>query len=98
MEELKLIDTFGIIVTSRGKKVDFISRYFAPLCGVCEDPVTGSSHCTLVPYWSKILGKKNLVAQQLSRRGGILKCENLGNKVKISGRARLFFKGEIYLD
>ena len=77
MEELKLIDTFGIIVTSRGKEVDFVSRYFAPSCGVCEDPVTGSAHCTLVPYWSKILGKKKLVAKQLSQRGGILKCEDI---------------------
>jgi len=97
MEELKLIDTFGIIVTSRGKQVDFVSRYFAPLCGVSEDPVTGSAHCTLVPYWSKILGKRKLVAQQLSQRGGILKCEDAINKVKISGRAKMFFKGEIYL-
>ena len=97
MEELKLIDTFGIIVTSKGKEVDFVSRYFAPLCGVNEDPVTGSAHCTLVPYWSKILGKKKLVAQQLSQRGGILKCEDAINKVKISGKAKMFFKGEIYL-
>jgi len=98
MEELKLIDTFGIIVTSRSKEVDFVSRYFAPLCGVCEDPVTGSAHCTLIPYWSNIFGKKKLIAQQLSKRGGILKCEDLGDKVKISGKAKLFFKGEIYLD
>ena len=97
MEELKLIDTFGIIVTSRGKEFDFVSRYFAPLCGVSEDPVTGSAHCTLVPYWSKIMGKKKLNAQQLSQRGGILKCEDLRDKVKISGKAKLFFKGEIYL-
>lgn len=98
MEELKLIDTFGIIVTSVGKEVDFVSRYFAPLCGICEDPVTGSAHCTLVPYWSKILGKKKLLAQQLSQRGGKLKCEDALDKVKISGKAKLFFKGEIYLD
>jgi len=98
MEELKLIDTFGIIVTSRGKEFDFVSRYFAPLCGVSEDPVTGSAHCTLVPYWSKIMGKKKLNAQQLSQRGGILKCEDLGDTVKISGKAKLFFMGEIYLD
>ena len=97
MEELKLIDTFGIIVTSKGKEVDFVSRYFAPSCGVSEDPVTGSAHCTLVPYWSRILGKKKLIAQQLSQRGGILKCEDALDKVKISGRAKVFFKGEIYL-
>ena len=98
IEELKLIDTVGIIVTARGKEVDFVSRYFAPSCGVLEDPVTGSAPCTLVPYWSKILGKKKLVAQQLSQRGGILKCEDLGVKVKIYGKVKLFFKGEIYLD
>ncbi len=98
MEELKLIDAFGIIVTSKGNDADFVSRYFAPSCGVFEDPVTGSAHCTLVPYWSKILGKKKLVAQQLSQRGGILKCEDTLEKIKISGRAKLFFKGEIYLD
>lgn len=98
MEELKLIDTFGIIVTSRGKEVDFVSRYFAPLCGVSEDPVTGSAHCTLVPYWSKVLGKKKLIAKQLSKRGGMLKCEDMGHTIKIAGKAKLFFKGEIYID
>lgn len=98
MEKLKLIDTFGIIVTARGKSFDFVSRYFAPLCGISEDPVTGSAHCTLIPYWSKILGKKKLIARQLSQRGGILKCENLGDKVKISGKATLFFKGEIKIN
>lgn len=97
MEKLKLIDTFGIIVTAKGERVDFVSRYFAPLCEVSEDPVTGSAHCTLIPYWSKILGKKKMIAQQLSRRGGILKCEHLGDKVKISGKATLFFKGEIII-
>lgn len=98
MEKLKLIDAFGIIVTAKGEKVDFVSRYFAPLCGVSEDPVTGSAHCTLIPYWSNILGKKKMIAQQLSHRGGILKCEDLGNKVNISGKASLFFKGEIIIN
>lgn len=98
MEELKAVDAFGIIVTAKGKEVDFVSRYFAPLCGVSEDPVTGSAHCTLIPYWSKVLGKKRLVAHQLSKRGGILNCEYDLDKVKISGTAKLFFKGEIYLD
>lgn len=95
MEELKIIDTFGIIVTAKGKTSDFVSRYFAPSCGIPEDPVTGSAHCTLVPYWSKTLGKKNLVAYQLSQRGGILKCTYNENKIKISGKAKLYFKGEI---
>lgn len=85
-------------MNARGNDTDFVSRYFAPSCGVSEDPVTGSAHCTLVQYWSKILGKKKLVAHQLSQRGGILKCEDLGDKVKISGKACLFLKGEIYLN
>lgn len=97
MEELKLVDAFGIIVTAKGESSDFVSRYFAPSCGVPEDPVTGSAHCTLIPYWSKILGKNKMIAHQLSKRGGVLQCEHVGDKVKISGKAKLFFKGEIYL-
>lgn len=98
MEELKLVDAFGIIVTAKGESSDFVSRYFAPSCGVSEDPVTGSAHCTLIPYWSKILGKNKMIAHQLSKRGGVLGCEHVGDKVKISGKAKLFFKGEIYLE
>lgn len=98
MEELKLVDAFGIIVTAKGESSDFVSRYFAPSCGVPEDPVTGSAHCTLIPYWSKVLGKKKMIAHQLSQRGGRLECEHVGDKVKISGKAKLFFKGEIYLE
>ncbi len=97
MEILKQLDAFGIIVTAKGKTSDFVSRYFAPGCGVPEDPVTGSAHCTLVPYWSKVLGKKVLTANQVSRRGGLLECEDMGEKIKISGTAVLFLKGEIYL-
>ncbi|EKQ56976.1 MULTISPECIES: PhzF family phenazine biosynthesis protein [unclassified Clostridium] len=97
LEELKLIDAFGIIVTAKGESSDFVSRYFAPSCGIPEDPVTGSAHCTLVPYWSKVLGKNKMIAHQLSTRGGVLNCENAGDKVKISGKARLFFKGDIYI-
>ncbi|OPJ59489.1 PhzF family phenazine biosynthesis protein [Clostridium chromiireducens] len=98
MEGLKLIDAFGIIVTAKGESSDFVSRYFAPLCGVPEDPVTGSAHCTLVPYWSKVLEQNKMIAHQLSRRGGLLVCEYTGEKVKISGKAKLFFKGEIFID
>lgn len=98
MEKLKLVDAFGIIVTAKGESSDFVSRYFAPSCGVLEDPVTGSAHCTLIPYWSKILGKNKMIAHQLSKRGGVLQCEHVGDKVKISGKAKLFFKGEIYLE
>jgi PhzF family phenazine biosynthesis protein len=98
MEILKLLNAFGIIVTAKGENSDFVSRYFAPSCGVPEDPVTGSAHCTLIPYWSKILGKREMTALQLSKRGGVLKCEYDKDRVRISGRARLFFRGEIYLN
>jgi PhzF family phenazine biosynthesis protein len=97
IEILKKLDAFGIIVTAKGKDVDFVSRYFAPAAGIPEDPVTGSAHCTLVPYWSKVLGKKELTAHQISKRGGKLLCEDRGEKIKISGTAVLFLKGEIYI-
>lgn len=95
MEELKKLDSFGIIVTAKGKENDFVSRYFAPKAGVNEDPVTGSAHCTLIPYWSKILKKSKLVAYQISKRGGTLYCEDLGEKVKISGEAVAYLEGYI---
>lgn len=95
MEELIKLDAFGIIVTAKGQTVDFVSRYFAPGNGIMEDPVTGSSHCTLVPYWSKVLGKKELVAYQLSPRGGELFCTDLGTNIKISGRAVAYLEGSI---
>ncbi|MBN1634306.1 MAG: PhzF family phenazine biosynthesis protein [Ignavibacteria bacterium] len=88
----------GIIVTAKGDKVDFVSRFFAPQSGVNEDPVTGSAHTSLTPYWSKILGKKELTAVQLSERKGFLKCRLSGSRVEISGHARLYMTGEIYLD
>ena len=87
----------GIIVTAKGNSVDFVSRFFAPQVGVNEDPVTGSAHTTLIPYWSKQLGKIELVAQQLSKRGGYLKCKNLDGKVLISGQGKLYLKGEIFV-
>lgn len=95
MEELKKLDSFGVIVTAKGKETDFVSRYFAPKAGVNEDPVTGSAHCTLIPYWSKILKKSKLVAYQISKRGGTLYCEDLGEKVKISGEAVAYLEGYI---
>jgi len=88
----------GIIVTSEGKDVDFVSRFFAPAFGIPEDPVTGSSHTTLTPYWSNRLGKKKLTAKQVSARGGDLKCELSGDRVLISGQAVLYMKGEILLN
>lgn len=87
----------GIIVSAKGDNVDFVSRFFAPQVGVNEDPVTGSAHTTLIPYWSKELGKNELVAQQLSKRKGFLRCKNLNGKVVISGQGRLYLKGEIYV-
>jgi len=92
---LDQVDTRGVIVTAQGDEVDFVSRFFAPLCGIPEDPVTGSAHTSLTPYWSKVLGKDNLTAKQLSKRGGDLICENRGNRVRISGKAVAYLHGEI---
>lgn len=94
---LKTQDCDGFIITSKGKNFDFISRFFAPHCAVSEDPVTGSAHCNLIPYWSKKLNKKNLTAYQASSRGGTLYCEDLENRVLIRGKAVLYLKGEIYI-
>jgi len=93
--KLKDVDSLGVIVTAAGNDVDFVSRFFAPQAGINEDPVTGSSHTTLIPYWSTRLRKKQMVALQLSARGGKLYCEDLGEKVKISGQAVTYLVGEI---
>lgn len=95
--ELMQIDTFAVIVTAKGETADFVSRFFAPRAGIPEDPVTGSAHCTLIPYWAELLGKNRLHAFQLSRRGGELFCENEEDRVRIAGRAVLYAKGEIFL-
>jgi predicted PhzF superfamily epimerase YddE/YHI9 len=86
-----------VIVTAPGRDADFVSRFFAPGAGIAEDPVTGSAHCTLVPYWSRRLAKKSLFARQVSARGGELWCEDMGERVKIAGHAVMFMKGEISL-
>ncbi|UCB42614.1 MAG: PhzF family phenazine biosynthesis protein [Dehalococcoidales bacterium] len=86
---------FGTIVTAPGNQCDFVSRYFAPNVGIPEDPVTGSAHCVLVPYWSQRLGKKKLHARQVSKRGGELFCEDCGKRVAIAGRAVLYLEGTI---
>ncbi len=91
----KLSDCFALIVTAKGDKVDFVSRFFAPNAGITEDPVTGSSHSTLIPFWSEMLNKTKMTAKQLSPRGGTLYCENCGDRVKISGKAALYLQGEI---
>ncbi len=91
----KLPDSFGLIVSAVGQDVDFVSRFFAPNAGILEDPVTGSSHATLIPFWSERFGKDKMVAEQLSKRGGTLICENCGDRVKISGKATLYLEGKI---
>jgi PhzF family phenazine biosynthesis protein len=95
MEALRSLPFKVIYATSPGKTSDFVSRVFGPAMGINEDPVTGSAHCTFTPYWSARLGKNKLRALQLSERRGVLVCENLGSRVKISGNAITFMKGEI---
>jgi len=97
MEVLKNMDRFAVIVTAPGADCDFISRFFAPAKGVNEDPVTGSAHCTLIPYWAEKLNKTTLYARQVSSRGGELFCQLKGNRVEIAGHAVLFLKGSIFL-
>jgi predicted PhzF superfamily epimerase YddE/YHI9 len=86
---------YGLIVTAPGTDSDFVSRFFAPQSGVPEDPVTGSAHCTLIPYWSKRLGKVRLHARQVSQRGGELWCEDRGERVTIAGYAASYLVGQI---
>jgi PhzF family phenazine biosynthesis protein len=94
---LRDIDRDGVIVSAPGGDCDFVSRYFAPHAGIPEDPVTGSAHCTLVPYWAKRLGKTKLHARQISQRGGELFCELRGDRVVIAGRAALYLEGRIHV-
>ena len=94
-ELLKSHDVRGIIVTAPGETTDFVSRFFGPACGVNEDPVTGSAHTTLTPYWAGVLGKTVLTARQLSQRTGSLSCKLLGDRVEIAGEAVLYLRGEI---
>lgn len=97
MDKLKKLDASGVIVTAKGNEVDFVSRFFAPKLGVDEDPVTGSAHCTLVPYWKDVLNKDEFVALQLSERGGKLYCKDLGSMVEISGEAVAYLEGYIFV-
>jgi predicted PhzF superfamily epimerase YddE/YHI9 len=87
------VDRFAVIVTAKGDEADFVSRFFAPAQGVPEDPVTGSAHCTLIPYWSAKLGKKQLRARQISPRGGDLFCEDRGERVRIAGNGVIVLEG-----
>lgn len=92
---LERLDCRGIIITAQGDRSDFVSRFFAPRVGVPEDPVTGSAHCVLIPYWASVLGKTDLHAFQVSKRGGELYCTHAGERVRIAGRAALYMEGTI---
>lgn len=92
---LNRIDTRGIIVTAPGEKYDFVSRFFAPALGINEDPVTGSAHTMMIPYWSIKLGKKKLKARQVSKRGGTVYCTMLDDRVEIAGKAVTYLEGVI---
>lgn len=96
-EELIKVQSRGIIVTAIGDDCDFVSRYFAPASGINEDPVTGSAHTQLIPFWAQRLGKLTMNAKQISKRGGFLKCALNGDRVYISGQAKLYLRGEYYL-
>jgi predicted PhzF superfamily epimerase YddE/YHI9 len=97
MDLLRKVDLRGVIVTAPGDCSDFVSRFFAPSLGIDEDPVTGSAHCALTPYWSERLGRKELHALQVSERGGELFCTDAGDRVLIAGRAVKFLSGTITL-
>jgi PhzF family phenazine biosynthesis protein len=89
---------YKIIITAPGEKVDFVSRFFAPTAGIDEDPVTGSAHSQLIPFWSNKLNKKNMTASQLSKRGGTIYCEQKGNRVLMAGNCAFYMKGEIQIE
>jgi len=94
---LNQLDVVGVIVTAASVEVDFVSRFFVPNSVIGEDPVTGSAHCNLIPYWSKELNKTTLTAKQLSAREGELFCQDKGDRVTMAGNAVLYLKGEYYL-
>lgn len=95
--ELKKLAPYDVVATAPGTNYDFVSRYFWPANGGDEDPVTGSIHAGLVPYWAEQLGKNQLIAYQASSRGGVLACELTQDRVLVSGQAKLYLHGEIYL-
>lgn len=97
LELLNNIDLRGVIITAKSDNYDFVSRFFAPKYGINEDPVTGSAYTQLTPYWEKKLGKKSLHAKQLSRRGGELFCESLGDRITIAGSAVKYLQGKIII-
>ncbi len=91
------LDAQGVAVTAPGHDADFVSRYFAPRAGIPEDPVTGSTHCALIPYWSERLGKRELHARQISKRGGELFCQDRGDRVGIGGHALTYVEGSLHV-
>jgi PhzF family phenazine biosynthesis protein len=95
---LSQLETRGVIVTAKGTEVDFVSRFFAPAVGIDEDPVTGSAHTILTPYWANKLNKSELTAYQLSERKGKLVCKYLGDRVEISGKAVTYLTGTIHVE
>lgn len=95
---IKALPYEGVIITSRGDKVDFVSRFFVPKMGIDEDPVTGSAHTLLTPYWSRELNRTEMNALQISSRGGELICRLNGDRVEMVGDAKLYLKGEIFVD
>ena len=97
LEKIKQIDGLLVHVTARGKDEDCISRSFAPKLSVAEDPVCGSGHCHIIPYWADLLGKNELVAYQASRRGGTLYCRREGNKIFMAGKAALYAIDELFI-
>jgi len=97
-EAIAALDCRGVIISAKGNEADFVSRFFAPQSGVNEDPVTGSAHTTLVPYWSDKLHRTSLSAIQISERRGYLHCNYLGDRVEISGQAKTYLIGEIFID
>jgi PhzF family phenazine biosynthesis protein len=95
LELVARLDAFAVIASAPGEQADFVSRFFAPRAGIAEDPVTGSAHCTLIPYWATRLGKEVLQARQLSARGGELTCRLRGERVLIEGHAVEYLHGVI---
>lgn len=97
MDLLAKVDALGVIVSAPGQSADIVSRFFAPKAGIPEDPVTGSAHCELVPYWSKRLGKKEIIAHQVSRRGGEIYCTDRGDRVLLAGYCATYLEGLVRL-
>lgn len=95
--EISKLEARGLIVTAKGDEVDFVSRFFGPQSGINEDPVTGSAHTSLIPLWSEKQGKDEMIARQLSKRGGTIFCSNRGDRCQIGGKAQLYLTGEIFI-